>query len=235
MTVAGKIASLICILALSAFGVASASDSIIIDFTAAEITETYGLWEAINVPDSSVSDALLIQPRSISSQETGSFGAGTGELINVVEILVDFSLAPPGTHAIVLLPSSISSPNLDIETDSIGLVTNVGVLKSIDVVMWSDTDDIEISVVLTDSDRQQTLYGMGASSERRWRQLAYRNPDYIKDVRMRELRAASYNPPRKSYLQFSGIIIHKPPAQETRRFAVRLKHISLVYDRMYLE
>ena len=64
-----------------------------------------------------------------------------------------------------------------------------------------------------------------------WRTLTWNNPNYITDVRNRELRKFPLYPKGMPYLKLVGIILYRDAAQEGGDFVTYFKDITITYDK----
>ena len=95
-----------------------------------------------------------------------------------------------------------------------GVVKNVGVLKSLSVTVYGANFANGLGVIVTDQDgNDQTLF-MDYLQFDGWRTLTWNNPNYITDVRNRELRKFPLYPKGEPYLKLIGIIVYRDAVQE---------------------
>jgi hypothetical protein len=64
-----------------------------------------------------------------------------------------------------------------------------------------------------------------------WRTLTWNNPNYIADVRNRELRKFPLYPKGTPYLKLDGFVIYRDSQQEGGDFVTYLKDVKITYDK----
>jgi hypothetical protein len=116
-----------------------------------------------------------------------------------------------------------------------GVVKNVGVLKSLSLTVYGANFPNGIGVVVSDQDgNDQTLF-MDYLQFDGWRTLTWNNPNYISDVRNRELRKFPLYPKGEPYLKLVGIIIYRDAAQEGGDFVTYVKDVKITYDKAIIQ
>jgi len=116
-----------------------------------------------------------------------------------------------------------------------GVVKNVGVLKSLSITVYGANFPNGLGVVLSDQDgNEQTLF-MDYLQFDGWRTLTWNNPNYINDVRNRELRKFPLYPKGTPYMKLVGIVIYRDAAQEGGDFVTYIKDIKVTYDKAIIE
>lgn len=119
--------------------------------------------------------------------------------------------------------------------DSIGVVKNVGVLRSVSMNVHGLNFPHGISIVLQDENNEEHEIFMGYLRFDGWRTLEWRNPNYIQQVRNRELRVFPLYPNLTPMRKLIGIRIYRDAAMEGGDFITYVKDISLTYDRAVLQ
>jgi len=116
-----------------------------------------------------------------------------------------------------------------------GVVKNVGVLKSLSITVYGANFANGLGVVVTDQDgRDQTLF-MDYLQFDGWRTLTWNNPNYITDVRNRELRKFPLYPKGEPFLKLIGVVIYRDAAQEGGDFVTYVKDIKVTYDKAIIQ
>lgn len=119
--------------------------------------------------------------------------------------------------------------------DGIGVVKNVGVLRSVSMNVHGLNFPHGISIVLQDENNEEHEIFMGYLRFDGWRTLEWRNPNYIQEVRDRELRVFPLYPNLTPMRKLIGIRIYRDAAMEGGDFITYIKDISLTYDRAVLQ
>lgn len=124
-------------------------------------------------------------------------------------------------------PESVDSP-------AYGVVKNVGTLKSIAVTTMGMNFPHGLYVLLTDTDNVTRRYFMGHLGFDGWRTLIWNNPDYISEVRTRELRAYPIYPRGLPFVKFAGFQITRDASQVGGDFIGYFKDVKIIYDKAEL-
>jgi hypothetical protein len=112
-----------------------------------------------------------------------------------------------------------------------GVVKNVGVLKSLSITVYGANFPNGLGVVVADQDGNEQTMFMDYLAFDGWRTLTWDNPNYITDVRNREVRKFPLYPKGEPYLKLVGIIVYRDAAQEGGDFVTYFRDISITYDK----
>jgi len=119
--------------------------------------------------------------------------------------------------------------------DGYGVLKNVGVLKSVSVTAYGANFSNGLGLVVTDQDgAEQTLF-MDYLEFDGWRTLTWQNPNYVTDVRDRELKKVSLYPKGMPFVKLVGIVIYRNADQEGGDFVTYFKDIKVTYDKALLD
>ena len=119
--------------------------------------------------------------------------------------------------------------------DGYGVVKNVGVLKSISVSIHGLNFPHGFSVILQDQNNREQEYFMGYLNFDGWRTLTWNNPNYIQEVRNRELRVFPLYPNSAPMLKLVGFRVYRDAAMTGGDFVGYVKDVSIVYDKAVLD
>jgi hypothetical protein len=119
--------------------------------------------------------------------------------------------------------------------NSFGVVKNVGVLKSLSITVYGANFPNGLGVVVADQDGNEQTMFMDYLQFDGWRTLTWNNPNYITDVRNRELKKYPLYPKGEPYLKLVGIIIYRDAAQEGGDFVTYVHDIKITYDKAIIE
>lgn len=125
-------------------------------------------------------------------------------------------------------------PNTKVTT-ALGIVKNVGVIKSVAVNVKGLNFPHGLSVVLRDADGNDKIIFMGYLNFDGWKELRWDNPQYIGDVRNRELRIFPLYPKTVPFVKFDGFLVTRDAATEGGDFVAYFKDVKLLYDKAVLE
>jgi hypothetical protein len=118
--------------------------------------------------------------------------------------------------------------------DGIGVVKNVGILKSMTMTVHGLNFPHSISIVIQDENNEEQEYFMGNLRFDGWRKLSWENPNYITQVHDRDLRVFPLYPKSAPMRRLLGIRIYRDAAQEGGDFITYIKDIAIVYDKAVL-
>jgi hypothetical protein len=114
--------------------------------------------------------------------------------------------------------------------DGYGLVRNVGTIKSIAVTTLGENYPHKLYVLLKDIDGVERRYYMGNLQFDGWKTLIWNNPDYIAEVRAREIRVYPIYPRGLPYVKFTGFQITRDAADIGNNYVGYFKDVKVIYD-----
>ena len=115
-----------------------------------------------------------------------------------------------------------------------GLVKNVGTLKSIKVTTMGMNYPHGLYVLLKDNDNVERRYFMGYLGFDGWKQLIWNNPDYITEVRTREIRVYPIYPRGLPFVKFCGFQVTRDAMHAGDDFIGYFKDVAIIYDKAEL-
>lgn len=118
--------------------------------------------------------------------------------------------------------------------DGFGVVKNVGVIRSVSMNVLGLNFPHKVSLVLQDENNVQREIMMGDLQFDGWRTLEWRNPNYLTEVRNRELQVLPMYPALSPHVKLIGIRIYRNEAHHGGDFVSYIRDISLTYDRAIL-
>lgn len=114
--------------------------------------------------------------------------------------------------------------------DGYGLITNVGTIKSISVTTMGMNFPHGLYVLLSDNDNVERRYYMGNLFFDGWKTLIWNNPDYITEVRTREIRVYPIYPRGIPLVKFAGFQITRDARDIGENFIGYFKDVKIIYD-----
>jgi hypothetical protein len=114
--------------------------------------------------------------------------------------------------------------------DGYGVVKNVGSLKQVSVNVYGSNYPNGLGVILQDENGRQRILFLDYMDFRGWRTLGWVNPNYVEDVRNRELSKQPLYPRLTPYRKLIGFIIYKDSQQEGGDIITYIKDVTLTYD-----
>ena len=111
-----------------------------------------------------------------------------------------------------------------------GVVKNVGTLKSLSMNVHGLNFPHGVSVILQDQNNETHEIFLGNLNFEGWRRLEWENPNYITEVRDRELQTFPLYPNLQPMRKLIGIRIYRDGEMEGGDFIGYFKDITLTYD-----
>lgn len=111
-----------------------------------------------------------------------------------------------------------------------GVVRNVGTLKSIAVTTLGMNYPHSLYVLLKDADGVERRYLMGDLYFDGWKTLIWNNPNYISEIRAREVRIYPVYPRGIPYVEFAGFQITRSGSDAGGNFIGYFKDVRIIYD-----
>jgi hypothetical protein len=202
---------------------------------------------------SNVNQSVTMTKAAVTNKNAKQFNGEDMASKNVLGIRIHFPVEPFNSWAIIQPPfdipayadkDSLQGTKLTVAPADVGkgekfngagVVKNVGVLKSLSITVYGANFPNGLGVVVTDQDgKDQTLF-MDYLQFDGWRTLTWNNPNYIVDVRNRELRKFPLYPKGEPYLKLVGIVVYRDAAQEGGDFVTYIKDIKITYDKAIIQ
>lgn len=114
--------------------------------------------------------------------------------------------------------------------DGYGLVRNVGTIKSIACTTMGMNYPHQLYVLLKDNDGIERRYLMGSLMFDGWKTLVWTNPDYISEVRTREVRVYPIYPRGTPYIKFAGFQVCRDSQDIGDNYIGYFKDVKIIYD-----
>src|SRR6056297_303977 len=156
---------------------------------------------------------------------------------NVMGIRVHFPEEPYNSYAMIKPPFEIPAYMQADEQDregskfeGFGVVKNVGALKKVAVNVYGSNFPNGIGIILEDQDGNERNMFLDYMQFRGWRELGWSNPNYIDDVRNRELQRMPLYPKITPMRKLKGFIIYKDASQMGGDTIAYIKDVTLTYD-----
>ena len=118
--------------------------------------------------------------------------------------------------------------------DGYGIVKNVGTVKAISVTTMGMNYPHALYVVLSDNDNVERRYFMGYLGFDGWKELRWDNPQYISEIRNREIRVYPIYPRGLPFVKFRGFQITRDAAHIGGDFIGYFKDVRVIYDKAIL-
>lgn len=115
-----------------------------------------------------------------------------------------------------------------------GVVKNVGTIKAISITTLGMNYPHGVYVHLKDNDGIDRRYFMGYLGFDGWKELRWNNPQYIAEIRNREIRVYPIYPRGTPFVKFSGFEITRDAQHIGGDFIGYFKDVKLIYDKAVL-
>jgi hypothetical protein len=117
----------------------------------------------------------------------------------------------------------------------LGVVKNVGTIKSIAVNVYGLNFPHSLSVVLLDSTGVEKTMFVDYLNFDGWAELYWNNPGYVAQVRNRELRLYPLYPTSTPFVKFAGFLIKRDGDKEGGDFVTYFRDVKIIYDKAILD
>jgi hypothetical protein len=118
--------------------------------------------------------------------------------------------------------------------DGMGVVKNVGVIKQVAVNVYGNDFPHGMSLVLRNQYGEDQQIFMDYLQFDGWRQLVWNNPNYVEEVRNRDMRRYPLYPESTPFVKLLGIILHRDAAQPGGDVIAYIKDIKITFDKAVL-
>lgn len=119
--------------------------------------------------------------------------------------------------------------------DGFGVVKNVGTIKQLAVNVYGLQFPYSLSVILIDNTGKEHIMSLGAINFDGWGELTWNNPQYVQDVRSRDLRIYPLYPESSPFVKFGGFLVQRDAAQVGGDFVAYFKDVRVIYDKAVLD
>jgi hypothetical protein len=114
--------------------------------------------------------------------------------------------------------------------DGYGVIKNVGIIKSIDVTVYGANFPHGLELVLQDENYEQSSYHIAYLNFDGWATHTWTNPNYIEDVRNRQIKVYPLYPREIPYKKFIGFVIYRDANTIGGDFITYFKDVKVTYD-----
>ncbi len=210
-------------------------------------------WEVILASSARTvqNQAKSLTKDSVTSESAKPFEGEEMANKHVMGVRVHFPMAPFNSFAIIQPPFEIPAyavktelqgdklaeveGDLGTKFDEKGVVRNVGVLKTVEVTVFGSNFPNGFGIILKDQNGKEQHIFMDYLQFDGWRKLVWNNPNYITEVRNREVKKFPLYPKSEPFRKLAGMIIYRDAAQEGGDIIVYVKDIRITYDKAILE
>jgi len=115
--------------------------------------------------------------------------------------------------------------------DTRGVVKNVGIIKEIKVQVYGANYPHGLSLRYKDQNSEVHDIFMDHLNFDGWKEIVWTNPNYISEVRNREMRVYPLYPQAFPFVKFLGFIIHRDGSTVGGDFVVYFKDVNVIFDK----
>lgn len=115
-----------------------------------------------------------------------------------------------------------------------GIVKNVGTVKALSVTTMGMNFPHALYVVLKDTDSVERRYFMGYLGFDGWRELKWNNPEYVSEIRQREIRVVPIYPRGLPFIKFTGFQVTRDAMHNGDDFIGYFKDVKVIFDKAVL-
>jgi len=117
----------------------------------------------------------------------------------------------------------------------LGVVKNVGTIKSIAVNVYGLQFPHSLSVILIDNEGTEKTMFVDYLNFDGWAELYWQNPAYVAQVRNRELRLYPLYPTSTPFVKFGGFLIKRDADKAGGDFIGYFRDVKIIYDKAVLD
>jgi hypothetical protein len=125
--------------------------------------------------------------------------------------------------------------NVDNTQPAYGVVKNVGTIKAVAANVYGLNFPHALSIILIDSEGKRRSVNMGYLNFDGWAELRWDNPQYIQEVRNRDLRLYPLYPTSTPFVKFGGFEVRRDGARAGGDFIAYFKDVKILFDKAVLD
>jgi len=119
--------------------------------------------------------------------------------------------------------------------DGFGVLKNVGTIRSVAVNVYGLNFPHGLNTILIDSEGNERTVFMGFLNFDGWAELTWNNPQYIFEVRNRDLRLYPLYPQTMPFVKFGGFRVDRDADNIGGDFITYFKDVKIIYDKAVLD
>jgi hypothetical protein len=119
--------------------------------------------------------------------------------------------------------------------DGYGILKNVGTIRSVAINAYGLNFPHGLNVILIDNEGNEKVCFMGYLNYDGWAELTWNNPQYIFEVRNRDLRLYPLYPASNPFLKFGGLRLDRDADRTGGDFVTYFKDVKIIYDKARLD
>lgn len=118
--------------------------------------------------------------------------------------------------------------------DGYGVVKNVATIKALKVTTFGENYPHGLYMMLKDTDGVERRYFMGYLNFDGWKELTWYNPQYIQEIRNREIRIVPVYPRGLPFIKFTGFQITRDANDVGGHYIGYFQDVKVIYDKALL-
>jgi hypothetical protein len=111
----------------------------------------------------------------------------------------------------------------------------VGILKSVEATLYGSNFPNGFGIVVKDQEGVEQTIFLDYLEFDGWRKLVWNNPNYVTEVRNREVRKYPLYPNSEPFLKLVGLVFYRDSMQRGGDIVTYVKDIKITYDKALLE
>jgi len=111
-----------------------------------------------------------------------------------------------------------------------GIMKNVGNIKFIEITVNGRNYPHGIGIIIEDQSGAEKIIFIDYLRYAGWKTLVWQNPNYITEVKNREMRSTPLYPRSQPFLKLKGLIIYKDASSVGGDFVTYIKDIKIAFD-----
>ena len=167
--------------------------------------------------------------------------------LNVLGIRIHFPLANYNSYALIKPPFEIPAYSVKTELrgtdlvevddprgtkfDGSGIIKNVGVIKSVEATVYGSNFPNGFGLILKDQYGIEQHIFLDYLEFDGWKNLVWENPNYVTEVRNREIRKYPLYPKSEPFRKLIGFVLYRDALQEGGDIIVYIKDVKITYDK----
>jgi hypothetical protein len=116
-----------------------------------------------------------------------------------------------------------------------GVIKNVGTIRAVACNVYGLNFPHGLNIILIDSEGNEKVCFLGYLSYDGWAELTWNNPQYIFEVRNRDLRLYPLYPTTMPFVKFGGFRLDRDADREGGDFITYFKDVKIIYDKATLD
>ena len=200
------------------------------DMANLKVDLSIGNWEIDLASSSQVGENQFLSYVAAATTKT--------DKVTVLGARIHFPGAPYNSYAIIKPPFDIPAyedkPGDPAGTGNKftgkGVLKNVGNIKYIEVTVNGRNFPHGFGIIIEDQNNEEKIIFIDYLRFAGWKTLVWKNPNYIEEVKNREVRGSPLYPLSQPFIKFKGFIIYRDGANIGGDFVTYIKDIKIAYD-----